>query len=64
MSITGDQTSGYAGTPVTITMTQVDTWWSSTAGFSFGNNANAPWKWDTVKRRPVLWFEPEQAPEY
>jgi hypothetical protein len=34
-------------------------WWKTTAGWLdyFGNNENAPWKWDNVIKRPVLWFE-------
>jgi hypothetical protein len=34
-------------------------WWKTVACWSsyFGNDENAPWKWDNDIKRPVLWFE-------
>jgi hypothetical protein len=67
MITTSDQSSAYPdmtdpSATVAISDTQLQTWWSGTAGFSFGSDAAAPWKWDASLMRPVLWFEEEVIP--
>jgi hypothetical protein len=49
------------GANVLITDTEVadGNWWKTTAlwGSKFGASESAPWKWDSVINRPVLYFE-------
>ena len=49
------------GADVTLSATEAadGDWWKTTAGWSskFGTSETAPWKWDSGRRRPVLWFE-------
>ena len=49
------------GAGVSIEETEADdgVWWKTTAGWAgyFGESESAPWKWDAISKRPVLWFE-------
>jgi hypothetical protein len=53
---------------VNLSDTQEQSWWrypegltekqrEKTFGFSFGDNAQSPWIWDNVTKRPVLYWE-------
>lgn len=48
------------GEPVPKTNLESESWWRNTADWKdrFGVTSNAPWKWDSVKKRPELSRKP------
>ena len=48
------------GADVLFSATQVELWWRNTAGWDsvWGTSDSAPWQWDSVNKRPKLYFEP------
>jgi hypothetical protein len=48
------------GTDVAMGATQSESWWQALFGPYWGGvsaGESAPWKWNVVLQRPVLWFE-------
>jgi hypothetical protein len=45
------------GTDVSLADRQTQAWWESNPRFVFGNTDDAPWKWDSITKRPALYWE-------
>jgi hypothetical protein len=51
--------TGKDGADVTLVEIEAESWWKDTLDWAnlFGSSDSAPWKWDAVKKRPVLYWE-------
>jgi hypothetical protein len=58
-TVSDNTPNGGNGGAVTLAVAETENWWKTTVNWSskFGSSEAAPWKWDSNRKRPVLWFE-------